>query len=86
MAKVHKDENSLYVKVGGYIARPVFPVGFSHVYDDGSEVQEGEKVTASHNGGKLATVAGEKWYIHGQYLNTDKSPNEIWKPDLDRWK
>jgi len=60
MAKhlVRKDEDGLYVNVGGWKARPAEdettgPTG----------AVEGDKVTASHSAGPLARVNGEYWWI-----------------------
>lgn len=60
---VRKDERGLFIKVGGYIARP----------DDGTQYDKGQKVYARHVGGSKLVRVGRKpdqeiWYTHEAYL------------------
>ncbi len=69
MSKVWKDEKGLYVKAGGYIARPGDINGYSHAYrmDDGGLVY-GDEAPTRHIGGTplvcITLTNGEKiyWY------------------------
>lgn len=90
MALIREDKHGLYVKAGGYIFRPVFPAGYQHVYDDGSNHSVGDKVPAVHrSGGPLGKVGGEYWFAHGAYKGNPKftSPNseDSYKPHYENW-
>lgn len=85
MAVIREDEHSLYARVGGYIARPIFPIGYRHIRDDGTQYSKGEKVSAGHQGGAECSVGEETWFIHGDYLSTNRKPKECWKPDHKNW-
>ena len=94
MPKIHKDKHGLYAKVGGYIWRPVFPVGYQHVYKDGSEFQEGQTVKGRHTGGPLLNLKDdegrkETWYSHGAYMGMSGGttcPSEHrFKPNYENW-
>ena len=70
MALIKKDEHGLYVKGCGCLARPVFPVGYQHVYKNETAFKENEKVKVTQTAaGPLVTLKSdqksEKWYIHG---------------------
>ena len=84
---IREDSHGTYVKVGGYIARPVFPRGWSHVCDDGTEYEAGQKVTAKHPGGPTAKVGDEIWYLHGCYMEPGKhkGSEDLFKPDYEEW-
>lgn len=82
---IREDRHSPYVKVGGYIARPVFPRGYSHAYPDHTHHGVGEKVYAVHRGGPCASVGGETWFLHGCYLGTDLGSEDLFKPDYEEW-
>ncbi len=52
MSTVWQDEEGIYVRSGGYIARPGDVIGYSHAYrmdDDG--LKKGDKVKTHHIGG-----------------------------------
>ena len=91
MAIIREDKHGLYAKVGGYVARPIFPAGYQHVYDDGSEYEAGEKVPAHHfgSGGSLVKVGDEIWFAHGAYIGNPKfsSPKseDSYKPHYENW-
>ncbi len=83
---IREDCHGTYVKVGGYIARPVFPIGYSHAYPDRTHHEVGQKVYAVHRAGPCATVGGETWYLHGCYLAGVQGTSELcFKPDYDKW-
>lgn len=90
MAVIREDKHSKYIKVGGYIFRPIFPRGFNHVYSDGTVFSVGHKVKSQHNGGPLVSVKGtetkETWYNHGAYLGEgDITSIDLFKPSHDCW-
>ena len=92
MAVIREDKYGLYVKAGGYIFRPIFPVGYQHVHCDGTQLRTRDKVKATHRSGTgLATVTGdgikETWYNHGDYLgNPDYINSEsCYKPSHNNW-
>ena len=90
MAIIREDKHGLYVKTGGYIIRPLFPNGYNHAYEDGTEHSKGDKVRATHcTAGPIAKVGGEYWYIHGAYKGNPEftSPNseDSYKPKYDNW-
>lgn len=69
MSKVWKDDIGLYVKAGGYMARPGDVNGYSHAYNMGDGgLAEGDKVKACHLGGsplvKITTDAGIVLHWH----------------------
>ena len=82
---IREDSHGLYVKVGGYIFRPVFPIGYSHVHDDATQYEGGDKVTASHPGGPTGQVGEETWYAHGCYLVQGTNSELHFKPESERW-
>jgi hypothetical protein len=91
--KVKQDEHGLYVRGAGYIWRPVFPVGYSHVHEDRTDFGLGDEVGVSHSGGPLASIRGasgrEQWFAHGTYIDTENSrhipSHECWKPSYRTW-
>lgn len=90
MSIIREDRHGLYVKVGGYVARPIFPAGYQHVYDDGSEYEVGDKVNGRHvYAGSLVKVGDETWFAHGAYKGNPKfaSPNSenSYKPHYENW-
>lgn len=92
MAKVHQDKHSVYVRVGGYIFRPVFPVGYQHVHKDGSGFSSGDTVRGKHRGGPLLNIRHddgreETWYSHGPYMGTGANPSseDNYKPKYEQW-
>lgn len=95
-SKVHKDRHGIFIRVGGHIFRPDFPVGYKHNEQSCGSVKEGDKVNARHIGGtSLASLknpetgAEEHWYSHGCYYSYSpkvKVPSEdLFRPDCDRW-
>lgn len=50
MATVYEDAHGPYVKAGGWLFRPVFPVGYKHVFPAGTSFKAGDKVSARHRG------------------------------------
>lgn len=89
MAKIRRDSHGLYLIAGGYYFRPIFPVGYRHVYKDGTSLNEGEKAVARHKGGtQLATVKSENvseiWFSHGG--TSGKTSEESFKPEYEIWK
>ena len=93
MPKIHEDSHGLYIKAGGYIFRPIFPVGYGHVHPGGTVFQAGDTVKANHLGGSsLGSVRKgdikERWYSHGSYFAPDGSatPSEdCFKPSYENW-
>lgn len=79
MALIREDKHSLYAKVGGYIARPVYPKKYHHVYDDGTQYEVEQDINARHAGGHFCSVGNESWFIHGAYLPDNKPSEECWK-------
>lgn len=57
MTVVREDADGLYVKAGGYIARPGAVRGYSHAYrmDDGG-LKAGDTVKARHSAGTELTI------------------------------
>lgn len=89
MALIREDRHGLYIKAGGYIFRPVFPIGYNHVHKDGSEYSKGDKVYAVHRaGGPLAKVGVEVWFSHGAYFpqSQPKNSESHYKPPYESWK
>lgn len=85
MNTVHADIHGLFVRAGGYVFRPVFPVGYQHVYKDGTALPVGAKVKATHQGGTpLAKVGNETWFSHGAYHATEGT-SASWKPSYEQW-
>lgn len=89
MAKIRQDSHGLYLIAGGYYFRPVFPVGYSHAYKDGTSLNEGDKAVARHRrGSPLTTVKSENvneiWFSHG--ATSGKTSEESYKPEYERWK
>lgn len=70
--KIRQDQHSLYIRGAGYIWRPEYPPGYSHVHGP-TKLAEGDEVSLSHSGGPTASVKGsnggikERWYSHGTY-------------------
>ena len=92
MPVIKKDSYSLYIKQGGYIFRPIFPVGYSHVYSDGSQFSEKDKAKSNHRRGTpLASVKvgdiSETWFNHGDYLGNPDFVNSesCYKPTHHNW-
>lgn len=86
MATVYEDKRGPYVKAGGWLFRPVFPVGYKHVFSDGTSFKAGDKVPARHRGGSSLGTVGtgakkETWYAHGFYFGTGKLSEELWMPN-----
>jgi hypothetical protein len=85
MTKVRSDSEGLFVKAGGYIARPGPVLGESHAYrmDDGG-LKEGDDVKARHTPGTQITVItlsdGKKtrWHHEGETRNRG-----LHAPDVD---
>lgn len=95
--KVYKDKHSLYIRAGGHIFRPDFPVDYRHRGFKVGEIKESDKVNANHlRGTVLASVkvvggeTAETWYSHGP--STSYSPSikmnseDIFRPVYDQWK
>lgn len=78
MTKVRKDKHGLFVKAGGYIARPGPVRGNSHAYrmDDGG-LKEGDTVKAHHQAQTQLTIItlpeGRKtrWHHEGEARDRD---------------
>lgn len=52
MTTVRSDERGLFIRAGGYVARPGNVAGHSHVYRmDAANLQAGDKVKARHLAG-----------------------------------
>lgn len=74
MTLVREDEKGLFIKAGGYIARPGGVVGYDHVLrmDDGG-LKKGDKVVARHSAGSplnyIKLPNGEKLWWHHDYSN-----------------
>lgn len=93
MAKIHEDRHGVYVKAGGYIFRPIFPRGYSHVYTGGTVFSAGDTVKAYHHcGSSLGSVARdgikEKWYSHGCYYDSNGgtvSSENFFQPSYESW-
>lgn len=95
--KVYNDVHGLYIRAGGYIFRPDFPVGYKHLENDCGAIKQDDKVNANHCGGtSLGTVKNpetgvtETWYVHGpatSYSRTIKTKSEdIFRPSYDKWQ
>lgn len=95
MAKVKIDSHGPYVRGGGWLFRPLFPV---HCIDaeqnDKTSLKEGDKVKVYHHGGtKLGSVTPENgdketWYSHGCYIKNGgghEDSEDLWKPGNWRW-
>lgn len=88
---IRKDDHGLYVKAGGYIARPVdvpWMSGYRHIkgmIGDPSKTKhkEGDKVKARHmNSTPLTRVGDEIWPHHGVYMNGvggERPSHECWE-------
>jgi hypothetical protein len=92
MAKVRQDRHGVYVKVGGYIFRPVMPSGYKHVCPEGSAFTQGQPINGKHRGGSLIRLRddegnAETWHSHGPYMGPGSSPNseDSFKPDHETW-
>lgn len=92
MTLVREDKHGLYVKVGGYIARPQ-PNRSTQGYEIPKPTcRAGDHVRASHNGGPTARVDGQVWFTHDSYLGDwdcttsparyggDKPSEQCWRP------
>ena len=91
MAVIREDCHGLYIKNGGYIARPVPTDYTKHCVNIAwdSEYCAGDKVKAKHIGGTgMHDVGVESWSSHGSYYQTDweadttrtKRSTECWEP------
>ena len=92
MSRIYEDRYGLYIKNGGYIARPV-PTEYTRhdrVNED-SEYCAGDSVKARHIGGTCQHKVGEGdhveyWSSHGCYLEfidddpRPKNSEECWEP------
>lgn len=54
MATVYEDKRGPYVKAGGWLFRPVFPVGYKHVFPAGTSFKAGDRLPP-------ATVVAVRW-------------------------
>lgn len=95
--KVRKDKYGLYLKAGGHIFRPDFPVGYKHLEKEVGNLSEDDKVSANHRRGTcLATVKNkemgveETWYSHGCYYSYNPknhiASEELYRPSDEYWK
>lgn len=90
MTLVREDKYGLYVKVGGYIARPQTSRWTTGYPPPTPTCMKGDHVRASHNGGPTARVDGQMWFTHDSYLGEwdyskgryggDKPSEECWMP------
>ena len=84
MSKVREDKYSIYVKVGGYVARPVRCPHVSPLFEEDSEYCTGDTVYARHLGGSsYVRVGNEDWAIHGSYFDENAkqvSSEKCWDP------
>ncbi len=68
MAKIWQDERGVYVKAGGYVARPGAVVGYMHAYNMGDYgLTKGRTVKAQHIAGTplvKVTIGGAVRYWH----------------------
>lgn len=69
MTKIRKDQTSIFVIAGGYVARPGPVRGFDHAYDmSEGDLVEGDTVKAHHIGGssitKIVTSTGRTLHWH----------------------
>ena len=93
MSLVRQDCHGLYIKCGGYVFRPIFPVGYNHVFKNGTKFVQGDTVRGYHKGGtQLGTVqkdgTKETWFTHGFYYDDKggKVPSEdLFKPSYEIW-
>ncbi len=91
-AIIRKDEHGLFLRVGGYVFRPVKSnegSHYSHVKEsreDGtSQFKEGDAVNANH---RRSTTVGvlkargieEWWHSHGTYLGPLTRSEDCWIP------
>jgi hypothetical protein len=87
MAVIRSDKYGLFIKNGGYIARPV-PTEYTrhaHEITSGSKYSIGDRVKARHYGGSgLHDVGDELWSSHGCYFDMDggkdKNSTTCWEP------
>ena len=95
-SKVYEDKYGIFVRTGGFIFRPDFPVEYKHLAKDCGSVKAGDSVNASHiretmlaNVKNPETGAKEVWYSHGCYYGyslKNKTPSEeLYRPWHDRW-
>lgn len=95
MSVVRVDKHGVYVLAGGYLFRPIFPVGLKHFHDELVPVEEKEKVKVKHIGGtSLAKVDvpghnSMHWYSHGDYFDIERQKNIeshlLFKPERETW-
>lgn len=85
-----RDQHGLHFKAGGYVFRPVWPVGYDHVHR-GTSLSEGDEVVVRHRGGTpLGSVrrgdTQEFWFSHGSYLGPEaQAVEDCWRPDVWNW-
>ncbi len=96
---VREDKHSLYFKSGGYLFRPVFPVGQKHraSCEKGlayaKHLKAGDKFRVKKIVDSLAylsvPISGEVcWYSHGCYMKDDgkhAKSEELFKPEHETW-
>lgn len=99
MSTLKKDCNSLYLKVGGYIFRPIFPKSEPRFYKFKTVLTEddvGLKIKARHLRGSSKCLLKfsnnnqeieEYWYSHGAYMgeNTSKESSDHFQPQYENW-
>ena len=49
MATVYEDAHGPYVKAGGWLFRPVFPVGYKHVFPAGTSFNSESSLSQKKN-------------------------------------
>lgn len=72
---IRRDINGLFIRTGGYVFRPLFPVDYPHL-ESGTIYQASDKVRAHHMAGTpLAKIKRgdhvETWFSHGSYYTHD---------------
>jgi hypothetical protein len=90
---VQRDRRSLFVRAEGYIARPVYPVGFCHVYPDFTIFKEDAKVTVRLRLDNTQVIVRrgaiyETWIVHGSANiggGLARKTEDVWKPRYHRW-
>lgn len=90
MAKIRKDEYSLYVIKDGKYYRPLYPFGYKHLYKtlkNGISVfSERDKVKVStHRGSPLCEIKSEKivetWFCLGYTMDGDSRKSLLNHPE-----
>ena len=55
--KIKQDSHGLYIKCGGYIFRPIYPIGFNHVYHDSTAFTCESTIKKSSTSSRLLKVS-----------------------------